>query len=81
MAAGPASRLGFQSPGIKQGCGSNHTLHLAPCTNDQPVNGCTTSSLSRLDVRPAHHGLEYPPKAPVVEHPYRHEWQRWKLCT
>ena len=29
MAAGPASRLGSQSPGIKQGCGSNHTLHLA----------------------------------------------------
>ena len=25
MAAGPASRLGPQSPGIKQGCGSNHT--------------------------------------------------------
>ena len=31
MAAGPASRLGSQSPGIKQGCGSNHTLHLARC--------------------------------------------------
>ena len=25
MAAGPASRLGSQSPGIKQGCGSHHT--------------------------------------------------------
>ena len=29
MAAGPASRLGSQSPGIKQGRGSHHTLHLA----------------------------------------------------
>ena len=35
MAAGPASRLGSPSPGIKQGCGSKHTLHLARTIIDE----------------------------------------------
>ena len=68
--------LGSPSPGIKQGCGSKHTLHLAqddaylsqPALQD-PSTACSSTSPARIFAMRTAHWLASSSESGIVDAP------------